>query len=103
VPEEELAQADRAELVAAVWERMITEVQEAMRASGHAEPAIQQVVAHIRARQYPDAPEVARLEGHVVAEFGGEAPSSSGQAGHAGQAGPSSGVHDPRGRLAPVR
>jgi hypothetical protein len=58
----ELALSDLAEL----WDLMIVEVRAAMAEAGHGEAAIQQVVAHIRARQFPER---LSLEGNVVAEF----------------------------------
>lgn len=52
------------ELLAAEWEKMIADVVAVMRADGVGEPAIQQVVAHIRDRQFGT-----HRERHVLAEF----------------------------------
>ena len=57
------------ELVAQEWEKMIADVVAVMRADGMGEPAIQQVVAHIRDRQYGT-----HRERHVLAEFAPPAP-----------------------------
>jgi hypothetical protein len=91
VPGSELLAADRAEM----WEQMIVEVQDAMRAYGHGEPAIQQVVAHIRARQFPDRASLQGLEGNVVAEFAepAESPAESAESGERARPRPSGRAH----------
>jgi hypothetical protein len=55
--------------MAAQWERVIADVVAVLRADGVAEPAIQQVVAHIRDRQFGTD-----RERHVLAEFAPPAP-----------------------------
>jgi hypothetical protein len=51
---------------AQLFDRMVENMADALREQGFGEAAIQQVVAHVRARQYPERPS---LEGNVLSEF----------------------------------